>query len=176
MDQVGWTEKAPSARKPGREPKAVERQLPASLCSASLCIAFALCCSLVTPAGAASLDVVIAGVRSGRGLVRLCLWSGASGFPDCNDPAAPVRRENRPAVAGAMTFHLGALQPGIYAVSVFHDERGDGRIATNFLGIPRDGLGASNNPVARFGPPSFEAAAFRIAGADARITVRIVYP
>jgi len=41
---------------------------------------------------------------------------------------------------------------GKYAVSVFHDENSNGKLDTNFLGIPREGVGASNNAKGHFGP------------------------
>jgi uncharacterized protein (DUF2141 family) len=45
---------------------------------------------------------------------------------------------------------------------------------TNFVGMPREGVGASNNPKARLGPPKFADAAFIVAGGevDLQITVR----
>jgi uncharacterized protein (DUF2141 family) len=118
--------------------------------------------------------VRVEGVRNERGTVRLCLWTAPGGFPDCTTAAA--RRENQPAAPGEMRFRLADLAPGTYAVTVFHDERNTGKVETNFLGIPRSGLGASNNPRARFGPPSFAAAAFRLTAKDGEISVRLVYP
>ena len=41
-----------------------------------------------------------------------------------------------------------------------HDENRNGKLDTNFLGIPKEGVGASNNPKSRFGPPSFEESMF----------------
>jgi uncharacterized protein (DUF2141 family) len=40
------------------------------------------------------------------------------------------------------------VAPNTYAVSVFHDENSNGKLDTNFMGIPREGVGASNG--ARF--------------------------
>ncbi len=131
-------------------------------------------CALAAPASASTLTVLVEGVRSDRGVMRLCLWSSAAGFPDCTADAA--RRDNRPATAGAMRFDLPGVPAGVYAVSVFHDEANTGKVETNFLGIPRSGLGASNNPRSRFGPPSFNDAAFRLDARDSQVTVRMVYP
>ena len=35
---------------------------------------------------------------------------------------------------------------GSYAASIQHDEDGDGKLKTNFIGIPKEGVGISNNP------------------------------
>lgn len=68
---------------------------------------------------------------------------------------------------------FSGIAPATYAISVFHDENSDGKLATNFIGIPREGVGASNNAKGRFGPPKFDAAAFRFTGGrlDLKITM-----
>jgi len=53
---------------------------------------------------------------------------------------------------------------GIYAISVFHDENGDGQLDTNFLGIPSEDTGSSNDAPAMFGPPKWEDAKFEVNG------------
>jgi len=37
-------------------------------------------------------------------------------------------------------------KPGTFAVSVFRDENSNGKLDTNFMGIPREGVGASSIP------------------------------
>ena len=39
-----------------------------------------------------------------------------------------------------------------------HDEDNDGKVDTNWLGIPNERLGASNDARGTFGPPSFNQA------------------
>lgn len=56
------------------------------------------------------------------------------------------------------------LPAGKYAISVFHDENDDQRLNTNFMGIPKEDYGFSNNPNSTFGPPKFEKAAFKLNG------------
>jgi uncharacterized protein (DUF2141 family) len=67
-------------------------------------------------------------------------------------------------------FHVA---PGTYAVSVFHDENSNGKLDTNLMGIPREGVGASNGARGHFGPPKFDDAAFHFSGGqlDLKITV-----
>ncbi|MCT4643140.1 MAG: DUF2141 domain-containing protein [Bacteriovoracaceae bacterium] len=48
------------------------------------------------------------------------------------------------------------LKKGTYAISVFEDENNDGKLNTNFIGIPKEGVGFSNNSKLIFGPPDFE--------------------
>lgn len=58
------------------------------------------------------------------------------------------------------------LKPGAYAFRYFHDENGDEKINTNFMGIPREGYGFSNNAKGSFGPPSFEKMLFELTKSD----------
>jgi len=50
---------------------------------------------------------------------------------------------------------------GIYAIKLFHDENNNGELDTNFLGIPSEDYGFSNNAKGSFGPASWEDAQFK---------------
>ena len=120
---------------------------------------------------AANLDVHVIGLRSTKGMVRACLTADPHNFPDCNkDPAA---RRLSVGADQAGDIHFDDIAAGSYAVSLFHDQNGNGRLDT-FLGVPTEGFGFSNNPVVHFGPPSFVQARIVVAG-PAVTTVRIRY-
>tara|TARA_R110002124_G_scaffold2938_5_gene20200 strand:+ start:4507 stop:4971 length:465 start_codon:yes stop_codon:yes gene_type:complete len=57
------------------------------------------------------------------------------------------------------------LPMGEYALSAFYDRDGDGELDTNFIGIPKEPTGLSNNAVGKFGPPSYSDAVF-VLGAE----------
>ena len=124
---------------------------------------------------AADLTVMVNGVRNNEGLLELCLFNRPQAFPDCaKDPA--VQRRRLPATPGAMRAVFEGIAPGTYAVTVFHDEKRLGRVETNLLGIPRSGVGASNDPAPRFGPPTFESAAFTMPDRPAQVAITMRYP
>lgn len=54
------------------------------------------------------------------------------------------------------------LAPGVYAMTVFYDEDGDGELDTNFIGIPKEPIAMSNNAKMKFGPPKYEDAKFEV--------------
>ena len=58
------------------------------------------------------------------------------------------------------------LETGTYAFRYFHDENNDEEINTNFMGIPREGYGFSNNAKGSFGPPSFDKMLFELTKSD----------
>lgn len=120
----------------------------------------------------ADLTVAVEGLRSQRGQVLVCLTTSARAFPDCSrDPHA--RRMAVPApAAGAIVF--AGVPAGHYAVSLLHDENGNGK-ADMALIIPREGFGFSRNPVVRFGPPAFARAAFAVGPENQRQAIRMRY-
>ena len=52
------------------------------------------------------------------------------------------------------------------------DENSSDKLETNFMGMPREGLGASNGAKGHFGPPKFDAAAFRFQGGRLGLKIR----
>jgi len=55
---------------------------------------------------------------------------------------------------------IDSLKYGEYAIKVFHDENKNGELDTDFLGIPDEDYGFSNDASGWFGPPSWENAKF----------------
>jgi uncharacterized protein (DUF2141 family) len=120
----------------------------------------------------ASLDLGVSGLRSEKGMVRACVTADRAHFPACDkDPQA--RHLSVPATAAA-ALRFDGLPSGAYAVALFHDENGNGRIDTRF-GIPTEGVGFSNNPRLMFGPPSFAAASIALTDRPVDQTVKLKY-
>jgi uncharacterized protein (DUF2141 family) len=125
---------------------------------------------------AADLTVVVDGLRSEAGIVRVALFDSGGGFPMDTSRAVALQRLD---LAVLPATHSKAivfknLPAKTYAVSVFHDEDADGKLKTNWLGMPREGVGASRNAKGRMGPPPFGAAAFLLTG-NMRIVVSVIY-
>jgi uncharacterized protein (DUF2141 family) len=116
--------------------------------------------------------VEVSGLRSDKGEVMCALYASAEGFP--KNPEKAVAHSKAGISGGNAVCEFSGLSAGTYAVSVFHDENSNGKLDTNFIGMPKEGVGASNNAAGHFGPPKFEAAAFRFAGGklELKITVR----
>ena len=57
---------------------------------------------------------------------------------------------------------FNSLKKGTYAFSFFHDLNDNNKLDTNFLGIPKEPYGFSNNKKGRFGPPKFNEVALEI--------------
>ena len=69
------------------------------------------------------------------------------------------------------------LPYGEYAVTLFVDFNGNKKLDKNFLGIPKEQYGFSNNVMGRMSPPTFDQAKFAIAGPTTQnIILRIGIP
>jgi len=63
----------------------------------------------------------------------------------------------------------------LIVMSVIHDENRDGELATNLMGVPKEGYGFSNDAKASLGAPSFEAASFSYNGQSLKMTIALQY-
>ncbi len=118
----------------------------------------------------ASLAVSVTGLHSTKGKIIACLWRDKAGFPSCAK-SKTAQRITLPVSGATMQLNFPDLTPGRYAVTVEHDEDGDGKMGRNFIGMPTEGVGASNNPG---GMPGFEKSLVTV-GAGSAIMVRIKY-
>jgi uncharacterized protein (DUF2141 family) len=123
----------------------------------------------------ASVSLSVANLRSDEGYVRYILFASAAGFPDQADQGL------RQGAVAAVQFkqegfqlELADLTPGTYALALIHDENANHKLDTNFLGIPKEGFGFSNNPRILFGPPSFEKASLELKE-DQVVTIEMRY-
>ncbi len=107
------------------------------------------------------------------GELAYLIFNSPSGFPDDRDKA--IRHGFLPIPAGTQQMRIEAdLPPGTYAVSVYEDLNGNHKLDHNFLGIPREPVGVSNNPSERMGPPRFSECSFRVGATPQTIAVNMV--
>ncbi len=141
-------------------------------------VAVLFCASLTQAgaAGAADLTVRIENVRSTEGAVRLGLYDRGKEFPqgqrrDGGDVPAAQRDAE-----GTVEYVFTGLEPGRYAVAVYHDEDGDGEFDKGLFGIPREGFGFSNGATAGLGgAPGFDEAAVTVDEGGGTAAVRVSY-
>jgi uncharacterized protein (DUF2141 family) len=121
-------------------------------------------------AGAAELKVTLEDVAtsSGHVLVAVCT-------PETFLRAGCPYTGRAPAVSGEAQVVVRGIDPGVYAVQAFHDQNDNFDLDRNFLGLPKEGMGFSNDAPMRFGPPSFDDAAIEIGAAGAATRLRLRY-
>lgn len=125
--------------------------------------------------GSANLTVCVTGARNAKGKIRVALFSDGKGFP--NDASQAVHTQAAdidPQTLSAKVVFAG-LPAGVYAVSVFHDENVNEKLDKNFMGVPKEGYGASNNPKKKMGPPNFDEAKFQLSGTEQSVEIKLTY-
>lgn len=118
-----------------------------------------------------SLTVSIEGVRSPKGKVRAGLLKADLAAGVANSAGGVVEA----ASVGSMTLTFQGLEPGEYAVQIFHDENDNGEMDSNLFGIPSEGYGFSNGAKASFGPPKFSEMKVVVGAEPAQTTARMSY-
>jgi uncharacterized protein (DUF2141 family) len=115
-----------------------------------------------------ALTITVANLPSAKGHVRIGV---------CTRPQFLSERCSYHAIvsakAGTITTTIQDVAPGTYAVAAYQDETDLGHMHRNLFGIPLNPSGFSRDPKIGYGPPSFDACAFRIGAQDAAITVTV---
>ncbi len=116
------------------------------------------------------LEVKVAGLQSGKGQVRVCLFDSEDTF---FNKAMACEIAETPQNDQIMSLRFSQkLQEGTYAIVVYQDLNKNGILDRNRLGLPTEPYGFSNNPSTLFGPPSFQKAAFEVS-ADHFIIIKL---
>ncbi len=99
------------------------------------------------------LNVIIEGLKNDNGTVQIGLFNSKESWEGKTEKfkGAIIRIKGKKA-----EWKIENIPYGEYAIRFFHDEDGDDKMDKNFLGIPTESFGFSNNAKATFGPPSFE--------------------
>jgi uncharacterized protein (DUF2141 family) len=121
-----------------------------------------------------TLTVRVVNARNANGEIRVALFKDAQGFPGDASLAFRTQRAQIDPHTLSATVVFTEIPQGVYAVSVFHDENGNGRLDKNFVGIPKEEYGASNNPAKKMGPPAFDEAKFSL-GIQQLLEIRLVH-
>lgn len=114
------------------------------------------------------VEVVVDGIRDTVGTIHVALFKEPGTFLK-----KPLSGKSIKAAKGRAVIVFEGVDQGTYAISVIHDANRNGKLDTNFFGIPKEGFGFSNDAMGKFGPPSFEKASFKTPPASAlKITLK----
>lgn len=103
-----------------------------------------------------TIKVDIVGLKNNKGQVLIGLYNSENHFLKKAYKGQVALIKNTKATA---TFEN--LPAGEYAISVFHDENSNGKLDTNFMGIPKEAYAASNDAKGFMGPPKYKDAKFQ---------------
>lgn len=104
---------------------------------------------------AADLTVKISEINQGKGPVMVALFAGPEEFIQGKASFGKrVKAENEQEQVIFKDIPIGD-----YAIKIYQDENSNQKLDFNFIGIPKEGYGFSNN-VGRFGSPQYQDAKF----------------
>lgn len=122
-------------------------------------------------AQATEITIVVTGIEKAEGEIGCALYAGTEGFP--LDPSKATQQWQAASTKGVECVFEG-LESGAYAVAVSQDFNGNRETDTNFVGIPQEPWGVSNNIRPFLRPPTFDEAAVHLGPAAAkRIEVEV---
>lgn len=131
--------------------------------------AFILCISAAL-AQNVTLTVKVTGIRSVSGNIGIGLYNDPDKFPDIGGEYKKITLK---VTATTMQYDI-SVPPGTYAIALFHDENSDGECNTNWLGIPVEGYGFSNNVKPVISAPSFDETKVSVTK-NTTITIDLIY-
>lgn len=114
-----------------------------------------------------TLTVNISGLNSSNGNLLIGIYNKKESFLKKPIKSTIIKIENKKAL---VLFRN--LPKGIYAVSFVHDENDNQKMDTNFIGIPKEDYGCSNNAIGFMGPPKYKDAKF-VLEEDKRIEINL---
>lgn len=120
-----------------------------------------------------NLKVVVHNIKSKSGQVGFFLFNSAGAFPSHTEKA--LLSGYVKTIGNTAEYTFNNLATGTYAVFVFHDEDNDKKLKTNFIGMPKEGMGVSNNAKGHFGPPKYNDAKFDFSKSDQTIVISLTY-
>lgn len=118
-----------------------------------------------------TIIVHITGFRSDKGHARVGVFKQAKGFP--LDSARAATGARVPVQDREATAVFADLPYGSYAVIAHHDENDNYKLDVNWLDLPKEMYGASNNPRARIGPPRWKDAKFELSGDSLIVVIKL---
>jgi uncharacterized protein (DUF2141 family) len=126
--------------------------------------------AFLAPLGALAADLHLSVVDGPAAPTSLyvALYDSAANYDSIKSLAAQIVQMN----AGTARLSFPGLAPGRYALRVFADENGNGKLDTNLMGLPTERYGFSNDAKGNRGAPGFDAAAIQV-NADLQTVIHL---
>jgi uncharacterized protein (DUF2141 family) len=132
--------------------------------SSMVLLALAVCATAQTHAAGSlpnyTLTVVVHGVNDQDGNIGVLVFNSEKGWAE--DRTAALKDVVVPAHPGTVTVTIPDLPAGDYGVAICHDVNKNHKLDKNFLGMPKEQWGLSNDPHATIKAPPFSKSRFTL--------------
>ena len=116
------------------------------------------------------IKLKVDGVNPTRGTLRAALVNSKEAYTEDGQAvmvqSVPVRQGQEEVVFQNVPF-------GTYAIKVFYDENDNSELDTNFIGIPTEKYGFSNNARSKLGLPDFEKVKFQVNAPEVKLDIAV---
>lgn len=118
-----------------------------------------------------SLEIVVTNIDALKGQIVVGIFNNENSFLEIGEEFKTVVTK-----IDSITekIKINSLQAGKYAISLYHDENSDKVCNLNFMGIPKEGYGFSNNYEPTFFKPNFKDCEINLQN-DKTITIKLIY-
>lgn len=120
-----------------------------------------------------NISVLLTGFHNDKGRAQVVIYSSDKGFP--LDPNYAYETRTTVIKNGQARVVFNDIPMGEYAISAIHDEDMDGDFDRNWLFIPGEGWGTSNDAGGYWGPGSYKDSRFILDSKDAVIRIIMHY-
>jgi uncharacterized protein (DUF2141 family) len=118
----------------------------------------------------ANITITIHGIEQAEGNMDIALYDNADDYPGKDHAVVGLTL----AVDSlTFTYVITDIPFGTYAIAVIHDVDKNGLLNTNWIGMPKEPFGFSNNAKGRFGPPDFKDASFKVER-DTDVSIKLI--
>ena len=138
----------------------------------SIALAVAFYASPAFSEAPSSVLIEVSGFKNTRGTLNCRLFTKAADFPD-GDGIVTLRV---PITGSNTSCSFSIVEPGTYAIAVVHDENGNGKLDKNFVGVPSEGYGVSNNKTYALSAPKWDESTFKLGPTESKaLQVKLRY-
>ncbi len=130
----------------------------------SVVLAIAFLASPAFSESSSTVLVEVAGFKNTRGTLNCRLFTKAADFPD-GEGIVTIRV---PITGPSTSCSFSNVESGTYAIAVVHDENGNGKLDKNFVGVPSEGYGVSNNKTYALSPPNWDESTFKLGATESK--------
>ena len=118
-----------------------------------------------------TLHVRMKGFENTDGEAGVAVWNAARGFPEEIEHAVATTYVT--IQDGAAVARFDQLEPGRYAITVYHDKNDNRRFDKNWRGRPKEDWGVSNNVRPRLRAPRFTEAVRDLGVGEQLVEIRV---
>lgn len=99
------------------------------------------------------LSLTITNIESVEGSIKIGVFNTSDNYLK---EGAAFKNYSIDVTENTETIIIKDLPKGEYAISMYHDKNSDDKCNKNFIGIPKEAFGFSNNIIPKFSAPSYE--------------------